>query len=483
MAFVQHFKHDVFVSYAHVDDQIYPQQKEGWVTALVGNLKRKLSEKAGPDVVDVWMDYKLDGNVPFTNEIMDSLQNSATLLLILSAGFLNSSWCKREANRFLEVIRARSASGSQLFLVERVRIDKKKLIEDKELPVALNDLTGYRFWIDDRPGKEPRTLGFPGQDERYWDLIGDLAGQLERELKRQAGRPPVVLTGPAVLLADVTDDLDEQRNVLRRYLNQHALRILPAKNYYPVDNRKLFEDTLKADLRNPDCKLFVQLLSEWPGKKTEALPEGIVGFQFAQAKAAGCNILQWRSPELDLHKITDDAHCERLQGETVIPVSLEEFKARIVESTRPKPVKVERRPATKPDFVFLNAESGDHPLAEELAEVLKSEADFWYALPLQKGKAADIRADLEASLQDCDGLIIVYGSSPVVWVHEQLRHCRRTLAQRDRKIRALAIYEGPPVPKDEIEIKVPGLQILNCRDGLKVEELRSFLNLLQASHD
>ena len=150
MAFVQNFKHDVFVSYAHVDDQIYPPHEEGWVTALVGNLKRQLSEKVGQDVVDVWMDYKLEGNVAFTKEILDSLQNSATLLLILSAGFVSSAWCKREVNRFLEVIRARAASGSQLFLVERVKIEKEKLIGDGELPAELNDLTGYRFWIDDR---------------------------------------------------------------------------------------------------------------------------------------------------------------------------------------------------------------------------------------------------------------------------------------------------------------------------------------------
>jgi hypothetical protein len=38
MAYVPEFEHDIFVSYAHVDDIPLPGIEDGWVTTLVNNL-------------------------------------------------------------------------------------------------------------------------------------------------------------------------------------------------------------------------------------------------------------------------------------------------------------------------------------------------------------------------------------------------------------------------------------------------------------
>jgi len=38
-AFVPPFEHDVFVSYAHVDDDPAPGADDGWVSTLVGGLE------------------------------------------------------------------------------------------------------------------------------------------------------------------------------------------------------------------------------------------------------------------------------------------------------------------------------------------------------------------------------------------------------------------------------------------------------------
>ena len=35
MAFVPNYKHDIFVSYAHVDDEPFPGADKGWVTTLL----------------------------------------------------------------------------------------------------------------------------------------------------------------------------------------------------------------------------------------------------------------------------------------------------------------------------------------------------------------------------------------------------------------------------------------------------------------
>ena len=47
MAFVPGYKHDVFVSYAPVDDQPHPGIDEGWVTTLLKGLKIELDQRLG----------------------------------------------------------------------------------------------------------------------------------------------------------------------------------------------------------------------------------------------------------------------------------------------------------------------------------------------------------------------------------------------------------------------------------------------------
>jgi hypothetical protein len=43
-AFVPGYEHDIFVSYAHVDDLTFPGVEAGWVATLISALKVKLSQ-------------------------------------------------------------------------------------------------------------------------------------------------------------------------------------------------------------------------------------------------------------------------------------------------------------------------------------------------------------------------------------------------------------------------------------------------------
>lgn len=127
MAYVPKYEQDIFVSYAHVDNQLLPGADAGWVTTLVKGLKIKLSEKLGrKENYSLWMDPQLDGNVPITSEIMDTLRSSATLLIIMSPGYLASEWCHREKNAFLNTVKEQVRSGSRVFIVERNKIETSK---------------------------------------------------------------------------------------------------------------------------------------------------------------------------------------------------------------------------------------------------------------------------------------------------------------------------------------------------------------------
>ena len=127
MAYVPGFEHDIFVSYAHVDDMALPGFDDGWVTTLVKNLKILVSQSLGrTDAYSLWMDYRLQHNVAITDAVMDNVRKAATLVIILSPGYLASDWCQREKNAFLKALKERKKEVPSVFVVETRQIEKKE---------------------------------------------------------------------------------------------------------------------------------------------------------------------------------------------------------------------------------------------------------------------------------------------------------------------------------------------------------------------
>ena len=128
-AFVPGYQHDIFVSYARVDDLTYPGiNAAGWVATLIAGLNVKLSQQLGrSDLFSLWKDQQLSPNKPLTPEILTALKQSATLVIILSPGYMASPWCQREMQTFWQELAQRSRSDSRIFVVERgkLEIDEK----------------------------------------------------------------------------------------------------------------------------------------------------------------------------------------------------------------------------------------------------------------------------------------------------------------------------------------------------------------------
>ena len=97
MAYVPDYDHDVFVSYARLDDQ----GESAWVTNLVRHLDTELKQRLGTKDLRIWIDHSLDGNRPLTPEIMQAIRRSATLIVIVSPSYIASEWCGEERNAFL----------------------------------------------------------------------------------------------------------------------------------------------------------------------------------------------------------------------------------------------------------------------------------------------------------------------------------------------------------------------------------------------
>jgi TIR domain len=432
MALLTGYTHDIFVSYAHNDNQPMVSGTDGWVRTLVNLLRVRTVEKIGSNALDIWMDYELYGNSPVTPTITDALTGSAILLFIGSESYLASAWCQRELNAFLtgSVADRRSDALKRLFMISRDKIDRSRL------PEPLRDLIGYKFWRED--AGRPIPLGFPlpeRNDTEYWSALNTISLEIADTLKTlQQGPTTPPQSGPIVHLAEVTEDLEPLRQDVAAYLKQAGINIVP-NSYYPRDAIRSFQDAVERDLRN--CTLFVQLLSAVPGRKPAELPQGFSGLQYQLAQVARKDILQWRNPNLNPNDVGDAELRKLLLGSTVVAEGFEVFKQRVKEHVlNPRPASPPVRLPHSQKLIFINTESGDRKIAERIANCVTRKG-FGFVL----SRETRVRNELRERLQECDGAIIIYASSPAKWVVRQQGYIRKILQELNPTPPTVAIYE------------------------------------------
>jgi hypothetical protein len=91
-------QYDVFVSYAHADNE-KPEgssAKFGWVTTLAHNLN------TGPNAYrkNLFIDHQLKPGDAFSDELLEKVADSTALLLLLSQNYIASEWCGKELDHF-----------------------------------------------------------------------------------------------------------------------------------------------------------------------------------------------------------------------------------------------------------------------------------------------------------------------------------------------------------------------------------------------
>jgi hypothetical protein len=487
MSFVPGYEQDVFISYAHVDDEPFfdaagPDQSVGWVARFVRLLKNELAQKVGrAEGFSVWLDsHDLRGNHTLNEEIAARLDRAANFVAILSPSYVASRWCQDEARLFAQ--RFAGDLTGRVFVVEKAPLD-----DDSAVPQALAGVVNYRFWYHDR-NEQPRTFAkpMPQQEEiQYFRQIEDIARDIHRQLKVMGRRPADVPLAPpqrhtievptssasngsnstgGAFLAEVTDDLEFRRLELRRYLEQQGILVLPVASL-PL-GRAQMEAALDADLAR--SRLFVQLLGPIPGKLPPDVPDGYGWLQVDLALRRGVRILQWRNPELDLAGIEWPRHRELLQLETVQATSLETFKSAVVAALAPPPPPPPPRPTSGRPFVFLNTEPRHGEIAAEIRAAIGSQAVL--AEPLRSGTAEEVRTDFEQNLIDCDAMVMVYADN-AGWARAQLRAFLKATPRRERPVRAIPVIDAPAEPKPELGFHLPEMVIIDGHSGIGPEAL------------
>ena len=120
MAFVHGFENDVFISYAHADNEV-DALGDAWVQQFQQNLRIALKQRLGRgDDINIYFDARrLQGNHPL-DEILDSVRKSAVFVAVGSPSYVNRQWTRDELAAFAAV----SDEPGRLFGIERLPLDE-----------------------------------------------------------------------------------------------------------------------------------------------------------------------------------------------------------------------------------------------------------------------------------------------------------------------------------------------------------------------
>src|ERR1700752_851655 len=95
------FPKDIFISYAHIDDESLIESQKGWISEFHRAIEIRLAQLLGRRPV-IWRDPSLQGNHLFDKQIVDQFANVAIMISILTPRYVKSEWCVREVNEFYE---------------------------------------------------------------------------------------------------------------------------------------------------------------------------------------------------------------------------------------------------------------------------------------------------------------------------------------------------------------------------------------------
>ena len=257
------FENDVFLSYAHIDDQVLAEGQKGWISSLHRALEVRLAQLLGKEP-RIWRDPKLQGNDVFADRLIEHLPQVGVLVSILSPRYVKSEWCQRELTAFLKA--CDSTGGGRLAHKLRVFKVVKTPVPLEQHPAELKPVLGYEFYtVEPHSGRSRELHAAATRDVQrlYWDKLDDLAHDIADLLTALEGEgggsdpssPPAEPAG-TVYLAETSYDLRERRDSIRRELQAHGYTVLPDQPLPLVDTEA--EAVIREHLAR--CRLSIHLV-------------------------------------------------------------------------------------------------------------------------------------------------------------------------------------------------------------------------------
>jgi hypothetical protein len=176
MAYLPGFANDIFISYAHRDNEPFGAQR-GWVDSFSEALGVRLAQLLG-DPPSIWRESRLQGNDVFADETVDAIARSAIFVCLVSPSYVKSEWCLRELQTFLS---SRPGDPSEANVIKLV----VSPVPYSHQPQELERLAGFQFFsLDPATGLVHQLRQGLGKETElaFWDGLDRVAQAIARRL-------------------------------------------------------------------------------------------------------------------------------------------------------------------------------------------------------------------------------------------------------------------------------------------------------------
>jgi len=463
MAYVPGFEHDVFISYAHVDNEPFGESQKRWVSDFHRDLQTRVAQLLG-NAAGIWRDPRLEGNEVLWDSLRERLERSAVLVSILTPRYVDSKSCREEIEFFPQA--AERTGGVRIGTRKRVFKVLKTPVPLEGHPEITRDLLGYEFYRIDPATGRARELHLdpsPEAPKIYWAKIDDLALDIETLLRDMRLQSTVVVYFQAatpevsVYVAETTYDLKAEREQLLRELKDRRYRIFPERPLaaYAEDLKQAVRDDLEK------CRLSLHLI----GANYGLIPEGetrsivVLQHELASERARnGFSQLIWMRPSLQPAEDRQkefiaqlERHTSARNGFELFKTSLEDLKTFLQDKLRARPkTQPSEVPEQTPAQVYLICDQQDADAVRPLKKHL-FEKGFEVTLPLWKGDLAQVREDHEENLRLCDAALVYFGSADELWFRAKLRDLLKSagLGRTKGPLMAGIYLAAPGTPEKE----------------------------------
>jgi hypothetical protein len=462
MAFVPGFEHDIFISYAHVNNPGGEEGAGGWVTQFHRVLEEQLLQHTGKSL-KIWRDRRLDRNNDFDKTIKTAVESAALFLSINSTAYKNSAYCQDEARWFHE--RAQQ-DGFGVSLDDRRRIFHTLINQQpfSDWPAPFQGMTAYKFFeqVPDDDIGLTLELDSPLFKIEFKALVRQLTRTLLifKDLAAKRGKPPVAAINPPrlaqpgngfkVFLAATSDAQLRMRKRLATELEAKGISL--AASLPPPHENAAHDERAVAELQQ--TSLSLHLLDATPGQE-------IVGAencfypqrQLELAQQHAPSQLIWVPRKLNVAEIEDEEQRAFLQQLELAPRQANGYKYLLYDSVdeivrevlaKQQELAQALAAANASTAALLDAHVRDLSQAIELFDLRLGERNVPFKTNWGNDDPRKNLADLAKGLKESSHLILVFGQVPRDWVINRLREAVKICLEDEFRVKPCGIYFAPP---------------------------------------
>ena len=498
------FAKQIFISYAHIDNQPLSPEQQGWITRFHQTLQGLLDMRLGRDAA-IWRDVKLSGNDVFADEIVQQFKDVALFISILTPRYINSDWCTREARLFCQ--EAEKNAGLVVENNSRVlKVIKTPVDSLATLPDVFKSVLGYDFYtlVEGKPLELDSEYGTKYKEDYQrkvallaWDAAA-LIRTLEAEGPSEAQDTLASADAtPKIYLAECSADRRDTREKLITDLKLNGYTVLPDQPL-PLDDEAAYREAASALLEA--SSLSVHLVGTTPGATPDGPSQKSIGLLQNElaAKASQAGSLKrviWLPANTSSANGQHQAFIEALHqdaetqaGAELITGGLEELKSTIYrnlnmieQASSSHAEKAELPEGEGKKLVYLVCVEKDRKPSVRLRKWL-IEQGMEVKLPLFAGEATAVREANEHLMATCDAVLLYYGAGDEAWKNAIDSDHRKIRAYRGAKpLPARSTYLAEPLTDDKQDmIDMEEAALINGLAGFDGASMGEFLEAIRS---